>query len=328
MRINDQYNGDASYAELHVLTRERPLAREMLKQADFVAKKAHIDSLPSTAFAWEDERRFPVHTKEDTVASLLYRSKLGSAVPAHVDQKLEKAATVFGVKHVTAAPKVASDTVKVAYALPESERLPLGSAAEVLVAEHVLTRDYDKLPLEKRAEAFSNLTTAAREHGVKLTPFATKMAGLTVSDTASVRNWLEARAAATTGKYQEAFDKLAAELKDAPATISDRKQLIKMASVIGQLDEMSGLNKFYDRKLPDPLQTVFNTHKLAEEMCDIAGTQMPISALMQLPEDVWESVDMPELAQLAASGDAAQFKAAFDTVPLDIKMVLKRQLVG
>jgi hypothetical protein len=300
----------------------------MLKQADFIAKKATVESLPSTAFAWEDERRFPVHTKEDTVASLLYRSKLGSAVPAHVDQKLEKAATVFGVKHAVAAPKVASAQVKLAYALPDAERLPINSKSEVLVAEHVLTRDHDKLPLEKRAEAFSNLTTAAKAHGVELSPFSLKMAGLTVSNTAVMRDWLEARAAATTGKYQAAFDKLASELSAAPATISDRKQLIKIASVIGQLDEKAGLNKFYDRKLPDPLQTVFNTEKLAEEMCDVSGAQMPVSALMGLPEDVWESVDMPELAQLAASGDAAQFKAAFDTVPLDVKMVLRRQLGG
>lgn len=326
MRINDQYNGDPSYAELHVLTRSRPLAREMLKQADFVAKKASVEDLPTSAFAWQDERRFPIHTKEDTIASLLYRSKLGSAVPKHVDALLEKAATIFKVKHVVAEAKVASTTEKVAYALPESERLPINNAAEVKLAEHVLMRDYAKLPLEKRAEAFSRVYEAAKHHDVTLTPFTTKMAGVGFSDTKRVKDWVEARAAAVSDKHQVAFDKLASALDSAPAVLQDRKQLIKLASLISELDKKAGLDKFYDRKLPDPLQTVFNMDKVAEPMCDLGGMQVPCSTLMSLPSDIWESVDMPELAEVASSGDAAQFKAVFDTVPLDVKMVLRGQL--
>ena len=327
MRINDQYNGDPSYAELHVLTRSRPLAREMLKQADFIAKKASVDDLPSTAFAWEDERRFPIHSKEDALASLLYRSKLGSAVPAHVDSKLDKAAEVYGLKHVVTAPtKIAHE--KIAYALPDQQRLPLDSKADVLVAEHVLTRDYDRLPLEKRAEAFSNLAAAAKTQGVALSGFATKMAGLSVGNTETIKMWLGARAAATTGKVQEAFDKLASALDNAPVTISNRKELIKLASVISELDKKAGLDKHYDRKLPDPLLTVFNTEKVAEDMCDVAGMAMPVSQLMSIPAEVWEQLDAPEVGELAQAKDVEQFKAVFATLPLDIKMVLKRQLGG
>lgn len=327
MRINDQYNGDPSYAELHVLTRSRPLAREMLKQADFVAKKASVDDLPSTAFAWEDERRFPIHTKEDALASLLYRSKVASSVPEHVDAKLTKAAEVYGLKHVVAAQTKEAHE-KVAYALPESQRLPLDSKAEVLLAEHVLTRDYDRLPLEKRAEAFSNLAAAAKKHAVTLSPTAIKLAGLSVCDTATVKNWVEARAAATTGKYQEAFDKLASALETAPPQLSNRKELVKLASLISELDRKAGLDKHYDRKLPDPLLTVFNTEKVAEEMCDVAGMQVPCMKLMSIPQEVWDQLDASEVGELAQANDMPQFKAVFETLPLDVKMVLRRQLGG
>jgi hypothetical protein len=299
----------------------------MLKQADFIAKKATVEDLPSTAFAWEDERRFPVHTKEDALASLLYRSKLGSSVPGHVDAKLEKAAAVYGLKHLVAEPvKVAHE--KTAYALPDSQRLPLDSKAEVLVAEHVLTRDYDRLPLEKRAEAFSNLASAAKTHGVELTPFSIKMAGLSTSDTRTIKTWVEARAAATSGKYQEAFDKIASALDTAPPVITNRKELIKLASVISELDKKAGLDKHYDRKLPDPLLTVFNTEKVAEDTCDVAGMAVPTATLMQVPPDVWEQLDASEVGEIAQSNDVEQFKNVFATLPLDVKMVLRRQLGG
>jgi hypothetical protein len=325
--IIDQYNGDPTYTQLHVLTRNRPLAREMLKTAAFVNKQAEIEALPSRAFAWEEERRFPTHTKEDTIASILYRSKLGAAVPEHVDLKLSKAAEIFGLEeHIFASAKVATAATATEYALAEDQRLPLDNAAQIKVAEHVLHRDYTKLPLEKRADAFSRLVLAAKKHEVELNPFTMKMAGLTMSSTATLRNWLEARAAATNGKVAAAFDKMASALKSAPPYIADRNTLVKLATTIQELDVKAGLTKHYDRKLPDPLQTVFNTEKLAEEMCDLGGMQVPCSALMNLPPDVWQQIDMPEIAQVAEAGDAAAFKQIFDTIPLDVKMILREQM--
>jgi len=448
--IVDQYHGDPLYAQLHVLSRERPLVREMLKTAAF--EKVAVDSLPSTAFAWEDERRFPIHTKEDAVASILYRSKCAS-VPSHVDDKLTKATEIYGIEDHVFATKVAQvGLTKVAYALPDDERLPLGNEGQIKVAEYVLKRDYQLLPLEKRADAFSKLAMAAREQGVELEPITMKMAGMTICSTQMLRDWLGARAAATeklaatiqmglgdilegpshianvykhnftpsnwftpqatsydrpegattmgsapvskqpptkvafnagatyiehgpgkyvpiTGvadggyelgapevalpagrrsiglpEYQEAakalvaaqqaqkvaaaFDKLADDLRRSPPYIQDRPSLVKLAAAIDTLDRLAGLEQHYDRKLPDPLQTVFNTEKVAMEMVDVAGMQVPVDTLMQLPPEIWEQVDMPELAEIAQAGDPVMFKQVFDTMPLDIKVVLQAQLGG
>ena len=330
MNIIDQYHGDPAYAHLHVLTRNRPEARAMLKTAAFETTKEALDRLPSTAFAWSDERRLPIHTREDALASILYRTKLGSAVPEHVDQKLANAAIIFGLKKsLFTDVKEAAAPVEPTYALPEEQRLPLDSAEQIKQAEFVLARDYSRLPLEKRAEAFMRLTKASKEHSVALSPLTQKMAGLTVSHTKTLCDWLEARASVSSDeKHAAAFDKLASVLSTQPTFITNRNELIKLASTISTLDKKAGLERHYDRKLPDPIQTVFNTTKTAGLTCDVAGTPMDCAQLMALPPEIWEQVDMPELAEIAASGDEATFKQVFDTAPMDIKMVLSRQING
>lgn len=331
--INDQYHGDPTYAELHVLTRNRPLAREMLKTADF--QKDKVAHLPSSAFAWEDERRFPVHTKADAVASILYRSKLGSAVPAHVDDNLAKAAEIYKLPDAIFAGEKTAAAPETEYALPSftktagmnqvdhsSSRLPLDTDFNIKLAEDILCRDFQKLNLETRADSFSRLTKVAQQKNIELRPLTRKLAGLTITDTGKLCDWLEARATVTDGAIRQAFDKMASTLRRGETNITNRKDQVKLASTIAQLDGKAGLERYYDRKLPDPMLTVFNTEKTAEDSCDVAGRKVACSVLMRLPESVWEDVDMPEMSKIAENGDSVEFKQAFDTIPQDIKVVL------
>lgn len=320
--VIDQYNGDPTFTQLQAVARDIPGARDMLKTASFTKEAA--DLLPSSAFAWEDMRRFPVHTKEDAVASILYRSKCASYVPVEVDTKLATAAKIYGIDVAAFNSTKTASTEEINYALPEIKRLPLNSAAAVKIAEEVLCRDFTRLPLEMRADAFSRLVKAAGEHNMELAPLAYKLGGLTVCDKTQLCDWLEARSTAATGEAQKvAFQKLADGLRKASDIIDTRKDLVKVAGVIAELDKQAGLEKFYDKKLPDPLLTVFNTTKVAEDMCDVAGKKVACAKLMGLPDSVWEQVDVPELAKIADAGDLTQFKSAFETLPLDIKVVLR-----
>jgi len=325
MKIIDQYHGDPAYAQLHQLSKAMPLLRETLKTASFTTE--NVDSLPSSAFAWEDQRRFPVHTKEDTAASLLYRSKCAS-VPDYVDDKLTTAALVFGLtkQHFSKTATATDMDLGVTYALPEMQRLPLNTPTQIKTAEVVLERDYKKLPLEKRADAFSRMALAAKTHSVPISEFSTKMAGLCISHTPTLRSWLGARSAASIkhAAVSEAFDQLEEGLRGAPEYVSHRASLVKLASTIQQLDTAAGLEKHYDRKLPDPMLTVFN--KAAADMLDVAGAQIPVTTLISLPESVWEQLDVPELAPLAAAQDVQGFTEVFETLPLDIKVALRTQL--
>jgi len=319
--VIDQYHGDPTYAQLHTLSRDVPGAREMLKTASFDAEAA--EQLPATAFAWEDARRFPVHTAADTVASVLYRTKVSSYVPIEVDQKLAIAAQIYELTALDFTT-VKQAAAEVTYALPEHKRLPLDTSEQIKLAEDVLCRDHKKLTIETRADAFSRLVKAAAQHDVEVRPFTYKMAGLTTCNNQILKDWLDARSeAATDPLYKTAFTKLSSGLQRAGAELSNRNDLVKLASTIQQLDEGAGLTKYYDRKLPDPLQTVFNTEKVAEEMCDVAGKKVACAKLMHLPDAIWEQIDATELSKIAEDGNVTEFKQAFDTLPLDLKVVLR-----
>jgi len=321
MDIVDQYH-DPTYVELHLLTRNRPVAREIIKQASF--NETDVDSLPSSAFAWEEERRFPIHTREDAAASILYRTKVSGYVPDHVDEKLATAAKIYEFdRSLVEGEEVIKEAAPIKnYVFPEEKRLPLDTEAQVKIAEHVLCRDFERLPIEKRADAFVRLVDAAEKHEIGLEPIAYKFAGLTVCDRDQLIDWVEARAAACeSGVCRDAFDKVASQLRRASETLLVRKDLVKLASTLHTLDKEAGLEKHYDRKLVDPLQTIFNTtEKLAEAICDVAGKKVACSKLMNLPEDVWIDVDVPELAKIA---EVEEFQQVFNTLPVDIKIALK-----
>lgn len=321
--VIDQYNGDTTYAHLQALSRDFPEAREILKTASF--NKEAAEQLPDAAFAWEDARRFPIHTKADTVASIFYRKKVASYVPPEVDDRLVQAAQIYGIKATDfSTVKEAATTPEPEYALPSYKRLPLGSAEQVKLAEEVLHRDHERLTLETKADAYSRLVKAAAVHDVEVKPLTYKLAGLTACNNYALRDWLEARVQATDNPLcKEAFQKLATQLRKAGPEITNRKDLVKLASAISTLDQQAGLTKYYDRKLPDPLLTVFNTEKVAEEQCDVAGKKVACSKLMGLPDHVWEQMDVPELSKLASSGNLTEFKQVFDTLPADLKVSLR-----
>ncbi len=322
--IIDQYNGDPVYAHLHLLTKQFPLAREMLKTASFETAKSQTEYLPDSAFAWEEERRFPIHTREDALASIFYRSKVASAVPVYVDTKLSIAQAVYKLDASIFSPMKTASEKEESWALPDNKRLPLNNVSQIKMAEEVLHRDYLLLSLEKRAEAFSNLYFAATKHDVSLKPLSMKMAGVTIGNPKTIRDWLEARAeAAPNALHKAAYTKLAAAVDTIKTPIQERPSLVKLAATIAEIDKQAGLDKFYGRKLPDPLLTVFNTEKIAETTCDVAGAIVPASTLMQLPEQVWQQVDAPELAAIAQSGDEEQFQQIFATMPLDVKTALR-----
>ena len=80
MDIRDQYH-DPAYGLLYHTLRERPAVAEFVKHAELNPSEA--DTLPDSAFAWPEQRRFPINTAENTVLSWAYREKC-AAVPVEV----------------------------------------------------------------------------------------------------------------------------------------------------------------------------------------------------------------------------------------------------
>jgi len=115
-----------------------------------------------------------------------------------------------------------------------------------------------------------------------------------------------------------------------PSRVYDRAVLTKIASSLHTLDQLGQVENHYGKRLRDPLEAVFNAASIKVaaqgELCDVGGMQVPLQTLMTLPPQIWEQLDVPELGEIAQSGDAAQFQQVFDTLPRDLKLILAKQL--
>lgn len=325
----DQTN-DPGFSHLRVIVDRYPVLREMSKTAGLDPEE--FTSLPDTAFAWPARRQFPIHNKEHTALSFGY-SKTASALPTDVRETLEKAADVYGIdKKVFDNPvieKVASDET---WLLPDKKRFRVAAADDVKVAEKVLTEKYAGLTVEDRAEAFLNLKKVAERFHIKLSPSTEKLAGFTVTSTKALKDWVEARKEASLrlgSMLHEAYAKMAELYTDVDPYIVDRPTQIKLAQLIHGLDKQAGLTKYYGKKLPDPIQTVFNTTKLASEMINIGGTQFDTATLESLPVTFWQDALGEDVAQEIAPAGAVNgetLKQIIPTLPADLKQILARQL--
>lgn len=318
--IHDQYHGDPTLTRLLAALDDRPRALEAIKHASFDAETA--ESLPSSAFAWDGERRFPIHTREDTIASIAYRSKYAGAVPAFVDERLDDAAEAYGIDpdlFTPATPQTKVAAAPVEYALPDEERLPLGDGLQVKVAAEVLMRDGHTLPLADRVLAFAKVAAAAAAHGERVHPDVGAYAALNACNTQMLRDRIGARAATTkVAMMKTAFDQLDLALMDLPPVIYDKGVLLKLAARLEDLDERAEITEHYGRKIFDPMKTVFNGGE------KIAAFGSEAEQMRALPPEIWEQVDAPEMAALRDNPE--EFAKVYDTLPLDIKTVLRRQM--
>lgn len=328
MKIVDQYR-DPTMAVLVHLVAGRPRVVDLVKEAEVVPEEA--DDLPDTAFAWPEKRAFPIHTREHAIMSRVYRENTPQ-VPPYVDTLLKEACDVYGVpeevfarEKQAAAPDDPED-----YLLPDMKRLPVRSAEQVKTAEATLIDGYQKLAFENRALACKRLIDKAERFGVRLNPLMHKLAGFTISSTQTVKDWLEARKEAAPEPYKLAFQKLANALNGQPVEMRDRAALVKLAEVIGELDKKAGLVKHYDRKLPDPVQTVFNTTKVAGHGVDLNGRFVPTTRLAQYDAKFYEDVLGEDIVREASDGrggfDPQKLAMILETLPRDMKTMLSQQM--
>lgn len=328
MPFVDQYN-DPAYGVLVRQLNDMPELKEFVKEASLESSEAA--SLPDAAFAWPEERRYPVHTEKHAALSWGY-ILAEPRVPSHVKARVKEALEVYNIPEMIFAStqKTAAAELPARYLLPKDGLLPAGNKHQVKVSQAQLLEQANRLDVERRVEASVNLVKVAEEMGVDVHPRIQQMAGVTVSNTRVMRNWLEARVEATPEPiYKLAYQTLADGLAKQPTETRDRTGLVKLAQTIATLDQKSGLVRHYDRKLPDPMSTVFNTEKVAAACVDLCGVMVPISKLASLPASFWGDLGGAELADEVAPGgsvDVSKLAEVVETLPLDYKLVLKSQL--
>lgn len=320
----DQYR-DPALAVLVRLVEGRPKLAAILGDVDILPEE--LDALPVTAFAWPEKRAFPLHTKEHAMLSRVYREN-SSDVPAFVDAAIKEACDLYEIEDAlfTRVKQAAAVDDPEDYLLPDRKLIPVRSAAQVKTAEAKVIAGYTKLSVESRAMACTRLVEKAAHFGVTLNPLTHKLAGFTVTSTKVLKDWLGARVEASPPQFKEAFQKLANAVSELPAEIRDRDTQVKLASVIDELDKKAGLVKHYDRRLPDPMMSVFNTSKVAGHGVALGNKFIPMDRLASYPSTFFGDIIGDDLVREASDGrggmDVHKLAAILETLPLDMKNAL------
>lgn len=327
MSVVDQSN-DHVMAHLMRRVADRPKLASAV--ADIDVDRESLKTLPDSAFAWPEKRAFPIHSPEHTMLSRVYRE--GATVPAYVDRALKEASDVYGLnEHLFAGtPAPQTKTAGDAYLLPERQRLRVTDAREAKTAEEQLRTQAHKLSVTDRARAANRLTEKAAALGVSLRPEIQKMAGMTVTDTRQLADWIDARAAASSDAYKDSYQKLASCVRTLPYELRDRDLQVKLAEALHTLDTTSGVSRHYNRKLLDPMMTVFNTAKTAGAGVNLAGRHVPLERLAAYEPSFFADVLGPDIVREASDSsghiDTVRLAQVLETLPVDMQRVLSAQI--
>ena len=326
--VIDQFS-DPGFRTLGRLVSQYPTAEEHIKTA--ALDPDENDSRPDTAFAWRERRLFPIDSPDQAALSRLYMQKQADAVPQHVFEACDKALDLYGV-NMPLQDKVAHVEVNEnEYLLPHLKRWRVADEESVKLASDAIMFNRRRMDVDTKALASLNLAKKAAQFGVPVPKPILKMAGTTMCDTRQLRDWLEVRANLTQDpQVSYGYTKLAEEANRMSPLVGDRDQLVKVAAAIQELDEAVNLDFIYDRKIPDALDTVFNTDKIADELLVLAGRQVPLSQLESVDPDVYRDLLGDDLAEefVSPTGeiDTEQLKVILPTVPRDLLNTLLAQM--
>lgn len=298
---------------------------------------AGSETLPNSAFADPHDRRFPIHEKSAAVLSYAYARE--QSVPRYVMMNIKEALSAYDVDEsvfTEEATKTAAPLAPEECLFPDMGAWPIRTAAEVKTAEQSLHRESHKLLADARVEAYGRLYKRAQEVGVQLDATSHKYAGFVETDTVRLREELLARSvivektasveAGVRARISAAYEKIAVALDGQPRMLRDRTRQVKLASAVADLDDAANVMSSYDRGLPDPMRTVFNTEKIARaDDIELGGQTFALSKLAGLPASFYKDALGEDFAsELAPGGNVSSQKLAeiLPTLPHDMKQSL------
>lgn len=328
MTPTDLYH-DAGHARLRQLLETHEQAAEVVKTAEL---EHSIQEVPPMAFAWREKSAYPIHSREHAVISGLY-AFADPQTPAPVLAKIAEALDMYGVDLETVKPQ-AEKTAALTEAnclFPEQQAYPVRDAHEVKLAEKHLLANLHKLGAVSRAFAFSRLADAAEVHGVKLATESYRRAGRTNVDREFLADQLDARAAAASKtEYGSKYAEMAVSVRRDRKFTRDPALVAKLAERIADMDKHASLTRHYDRKLHDPLKSVYGGTKVASEHDIQLGTcTVDSNTLAQMPPSFFADALGPDIVrEIAPSGvvDPQAVKAVVETLPMDEKLRFQKQL--
>lgn len=288
---------DASGAELYRLSRlyEFP---DFVKRADAAATRAAA-GLAASAYADQEQRRFPCHTPAATwLSCLFFEDKRASFQPAVRDRVGGRLAAFAGywrigdavdaVRAKAAAYRAAATAGDpddaYAYVWVDAEtgakerRLPIKSAAEVAAAADWLHTYRDRLAFADRHRIATKILDKAAQFGAALGgrgEFLERQAGRGIGDQAQIVAMLQGRALrAKAAEQRDGILKLAEFVRTAKAAVLGPAVLVKLAVTVDTTDRALGLTGQYGPGLPAPEDVIFGAtfRKVAADLAESCQT--------------------------------------------------------
>lgn len=334
-------SSDKSFRVLfHKLQNVDESTAEMIKTANMNINYDELASLPDSAFAWPEFKKYAMHTKDHAALSLIYAQ--GEKLPSDVTERLEKAASLYGID-IKTKPITKTAAAHDVPSFSPSDHLvvsndkhggmcKIASAQDITYGIEFVVRNRKHLPIEKLAHANKVLCEKAQQFGTAVPIHVSQSAGLTQCDREKLAEWVETRACLTSNeKCKKSFEKLAQAIAGKGGQFATRNTLIKTASVIANLDKEANLTRHYFLKLPDPMQTVFNTTKIAEENLYFGGQNVPFSKFLETDPDIYAQVlgdDVVEEITTDGILDAAKLRDILVTLPADLQVALLPHVLG
>lgn len=285
--------GDVNGQQLYRLSKLYPLPPFVKK-----ASSSDIygdDELETHQYADVTYRRYPCHTAASTYISTLFfldkRADFHADEARLIESRLNDFAYIHGttermtdLKNKVASANKVNDTINeddFGLIIPGSSTTsgkteyyyPLRNAIEVKKAAENLQKYRDVIPYHDRQSIAVKLLDKAFEYGAglgDLDDFVHKQAGHGAAASIDVAQLLfdRARLLKRAGKMDHAVEvaRLAKVVAADPDTIQDNDRLVKLASLIDEVDHTTGLNNFVD-DLVKPEDVFFNiTEKIASKL--------------------------------------------------------------
>lgn len=328
---------DSSLKLLHKLASYDSGLRRFLKlsKETLITESESLD-LPSSAFADEGNRVFPIHTPE--MAKLSYYYAHDQKADTEILSKIAQSLELFGepVPDITVGsmPKESSF-----FLLSDLELYPANNANEVKMAAAYF-EDYGyQLSSDHRKEYCRNLVKAASEFRVAsddLSSHIKRYAGITGTDLRKLAMEIESRIYICQENnkpkiFEEGYLKIAEVLSqfEGPLVYDQPRVFEKISSAIADIDREAGISDSYAHVINDPYIAVFNTEKLAEATLNIDGVTIPCSKLSKLSKSDYNDALGPEFTNEVFDGNNLNIEALkviVSTLPLDMKRELLRYL--
>ena len=306
---------------LYGIVRDMPAIVPMIKTAEI-----NTSSKPTSAFADQYNRLFPVDSPANALLSKAYAIKTSDLAP-HVKLAIDQALDIYGVD----LPEVEQEKVaelEPRYILKEQRKFPVKEASDVPKAEEALNRVRFKLNTKTLASAATELVKAAHASDQNVGDNVLQWAGLTQCDVEKTADWIDARRYAAPPEAEDVFEQLAKKVASdsGPRT---RDELLKLADTVEFLDNKYGIEIYYGKKVPNPLETVFSTKTAMCNMMSMGGKDIPVSKLVTIdPETYSDILGEDILEEITTDGelDESKILEIFETLPQDMKILLASKI--